>query len=179
MKTLIDLGVEVEGFEHDPELALAEIRPVLRPPVVHGQEYFLAIVETATATYLAEFTASRDWFFDQFPLWMLANIPEDAAPLTPGIERGPQHRNSSSDQARALAQRWSEGGQPRQTTRRFMRRMMAQYLVAVELFADVAQELQQLQSKRVNAATTPMIAAALQQFADVMDSEDESGEQAA
>ena len=179
VKTLMNLGVDVDGFEHDPELVLAEIRPVLRPPVVKGQEYFLAIVETATATHLAEFTASRDWFFDQFPLWMLGNIPNDAAPIAPRIERASQHPNSPSDQARELAQRWRQGGQPRQTTRRFMRRMMTHYVVAVELFADVEHELQQTRPRRISAATTSIITAALQEFADVIDSDDEPGEQAA
>ena len=175
----MNLGVDVDGFEHDPELVLAEIRPVLRPPVVKGQEYFLAIVETATATHLAEFTASRDWFFDQFPLWMLGNIPNDAAPIAPRIERASQHLNSPSDQARELAQRWRQGGQPRQATRRFMRRMMTHYVVAVELFADVEHELQQTRPRRISAATTSIITAALQEFADVIDSADEPGEQAA
>ena len=179
VKTLMNLGVRFEGFEDDPDVVLAEIRPVLRPPVVEGQEYFLATVETATATHLAEFTASRDWFFDQFPYWMLGNIPNDAAPIAPQINRRRQPANSPSDQARELAQRWRQGGQPRQTTRRFMNRMMTHHVVAVELFADIANELQQTRPRRISAATSLMLAVALQQFADVMDSEDELGEEAA
>jgi len=60
-----------------------------------------------------------------------------------------------------------------------MRRMMTHYVVAVELFADVEHELQQTRPRRISAATTSIITAALQEFADVMDSDDEPGEQAA
>jgi len=60
-----------------------------------------------------------------------------------------------------------------------MNRMMTHHVVAVELFADIANELQQTRPRRISAATSLMIAVALQQFADVMDSEDELGEEAA